>query len=62
MSTPNQKLTLRKKIGLGFQLIGIVLLLINVFHTARTGESTTMVIPIGLGLVIGGMFLVLRKR
>ena len=56
-----KQLTLRKKIGLGFQLIGIVLLLINVFHTSRTGESTTFIIPLGLGLVIGGMLLVLRK-
>ncbi len=56
-----KQLTLRKKIGLGFQLIGLVLLLINVFHTSRTGESTDMAIPLGLGLVIGGMFLVLKK-
>jgi len=56
-----KQLALRKKIGLAFQLIGLVLLLINVFHTSRTGESTAMAIPIGLGLVIGGMFLVIKK-
>jgi len=61
MNNPKQQLTLRKKIGLAIQIIGIVLLLINVFHTSRTGQSTTIVIPIGLFLVIGGMFLVIRK-
>lgn len=61
MNDPKQQLTLRKKVGLGLQIIGIVLLLINVFHTSRTGVSTTMVIPMGLFLVIGGMFLVIKK-
>jgi len=52
----------KQKIGLAMQLIGVTMLFINIYYAGKTGESNTIVLVLGLTLVIGGMFIVLRNK
>ena len=62
MSDPRPSLEPKQKLGLALQLIGITMLVINLYSAIKTGETTAWIIPVGLVLVIGGMALVIKKK
>ena len=62
MDSPKSQLEPKRRLGLILQLIGIALLIWNLYSRAKHGVSHNYLIPIGLALTIGGMFLVISKR
>lgn len=51
-----------KIIGIVIQLIGLVLIGINIGKNYKTGETDLTLVIIGLVLVMGGLFLIIIKK
>lgn len=47
---------MKSKIGLAIAILGILILLGNIYYTAKTQESNLFMIPIGLAVTFGGIF------